>query len=1045
MICAFGEFELDAALFELRRSGQRVAVEPKVFDLLSHLVLHAERVVTRDEIFAALWPNEFVSDAALSYAVRAARKAIADDGRHQRFIRTVHRRGFRFVGNVVRRDEAATASSDSRPAPRIVSGAPFVGRELELAELVAASGNAAAGRGSLFLLSGEPGIGKTRLVRELAEDAARRSLRILTGRCYEGDGAPAFAPWMEALGSFVRTERESELRAALGDSAGDVAALVPEVRERFPHLPSPPSMDPERARFRLFDSVARFLGRAAANAPIVLVLDDLHWADFSSLLLLQFVAREIANHRLLVIGTHRDLLLARNHPLAQTLGNLARVEAYRRMSLNGLSPAEVRAFVRGASGVEPSDSVVASIHRETDGNPFFVTELVRLLDAPAQLQSSAAQLAIPPTVREAIIARIGAVSENCAGALEAAAVIGREFDVPVLAAVLRGESGTAVRDLVLGAIDEAVAVRLIEPIGGDRTLVRLRRYRFVHSLVREVVYDTLGGGRQALLHGLVGDAIEEIGARDPARQAELAHHFANAGEIHGAKAIAYSVAAAEQATATMAYEEAGAHYDRALSLLGVAGGNDRQRCELLLAMAWSHWQANDGARARPIAREAAALARALGSSDLLARAALSYGDAFRGFEMGVYDHELVELLEAALAAVGDQESELRARVLARLAVALYHAEGSDGRRETLSLQAVKASRRVRDAGAQLATLYSRHWAIWGPDSLDSRLSAATEMVLLADRVGDAEMSFHAHRFRFMDLLEEGSVEPLEHELQLCEDLAGRLGQPYYRWYVDTFHALRAFLEGRFADCERLAHVAAEVGQRAQNQNVTQILGIQIFAVRREQGRLGELTDAIRGFIDSFPKIPGWRAALAIACAESGQMDRARAEFEHVAADDFSVFPRDAFWLANLAALADVCAFLGDTEPAAVLYRLLAPFASSNVALAPGAACNGSVGRVLGRLSATMGRWDQARRHFEQALAMNLRLGAPQFVAHTQTQYAEMLLARSRAADRERAARLLQEACATYDRLAMPAAEKTAAALRLRAESTVPRRAAQVTA
>ncbi len=1025
MICAFGEFEVDAELFELRRSGQRVALEPKVFDLLSHLVLNAERVVTRDEIFAALWPKQFVSDAALSYAVRAARKAIADDGRHQRFIRTVHGRGFRFVGNVVRRDEDAIPLASSRPV-RPIASSPFVGRERELAELLGAADGASAGRGSLYLLSGEPGIGKTRLVDELTDQVARRGLRILAGRCYEGEGAPAFSPWMEGLDSFVRTEGERDLRTALGDAAADVATLVPEIHARFPSLPPLPSMDPERARFRLFDSVARFLARAARRAPVVLVLDDLHWADFSSLLLLQFVAREIAHSRLLVIGTHRDLVLARDHPLLQTLGNLARVEACRRLTLTGLSAAEVGAFVRGATGSDPPDSVVASIHRETDGNPFFVTELVRLLAATAQLETPGGKLAIPPTVREAITARLGSVSETCGMALDAAAVIGREFDVPLLAAVLQAErAGTPVRDLVLRAIDEAVAVRLIEAINGAADLVRLRRYRFVHSLVREVVYDALGASRQVQLHGLVGGAIEEMAGREPARQAELAHHFANAGEVHSERAVDYCVAAAAQATAQMAYEEASAHYERALRVLEAAGRSGAQRCELLLALGWSRWQANDAARARPVVREAAALARSLGSAELLARAALSYGDAFRGFEMGVYDRDLVELLEAAIAGLGEREGGLRARALARVAVALYHLEGSDQRRETLSLQAVKASRRARDPGAQLATLYSRHWAIWGPESLDSRLQAATQMVRLAERAGDAEMSFHAHRFRFMDLLEEGSVEPMERELRFCEELAGRLGQPYYRWYVDTFHALRAFLAGRFDDCERLAQGAAEVGQRAQNQNVMQILGIQIFAVRREQGRLAELTQAIRGFIDLYPKIPGWGAALAVACAESGDEDGARAALDRLAANGFAILARDAFWLANMAGLADVCVILRDREQAAVLYGLLAPFASSNITLAPGAACNGSVRRVLGRLSTTLGRWDQARRHFEQALQANGRLGAPQFVAHTQAQYAEMLLARSRRADRSHAARLLKEAGETYRRLGMRAGEEAA--------------------
>lgn len=1034
MICRFGDFEIDAALFELRRAGRRVAIEPKVFDLLSYLVVHAKRVVTRAEIFAAIWPNEFVSDAALAYAIRGARKAIDDDGRHQRFIRTVHRRGFQFVGTVARaRDVAAP---DAPPPPRPAPDLPFVGRERELADLVAALDAAAAGRGSVYLVSGEAGIGKTRLVAELAGVAAQRGARVLVGRCYEGDGAPAYAPWIDALGTFARAQADEDLAAALGENAADVAALIADIRARFGHLPALPVMDPERARFRLFDGVARFLARAAQRVPLLLVLDDLHWADFSSLLLLQFVAREIGASRVLAVGTHRDLLLAREHPLLQTLGSMARVAASRRAALTGLGAADVGAFVRAVSGIEAPESVIASIHRDTDGNPFFVTELVRVLAASAALASPiTGRLTIPPTVRQAIAGHLGAVSTGCARTLEAAAVIGREFDVPLLAAVLRAElPDAAMRDVVLQAIDEALAVRLIEAADGQTPQARLRRYRFVHSLVREVVYEGLGTHRQSRLHGLVGEAMERLAPFEAARPSELAHHFANAGA--SARAVDHACAAAEQATAVMAYEEAASSYELALGQLGAAGQGDRRRCELLLSLAWSRWQSNDAVRARAAAWEAAAAARTLGAAEILAAAALSYGDSFRGFQIGVHDPELVELLESALAGLGTRASGLRARVLARLAVALFQVAGSEKRRNALSVESLRVSRRAADAGAELAALYSRHWAIWGPDSVADRLRAAEQMVGLAERLGDAEMSFHAHRFRFMDLLEDGAIAPLDRELALCEQLAGRLRQPYYRWYVDTFLALRAFLDGRFDDSERLAQQAAEVGQRAQNQNVMQILGVQIFALRREQGRLAELGDAIRGFVASYPNIPAWHAALALVCAETGDQTGARAELEHLAPDDFAALPRDTFWLGSMAGLADVCAVLGDAEHAAVLYELLRPFESLNGTLAPGAACNGSTARVLGRLSATLGKWERARRHFERALQKNGRLNAPHFVAHTQTQYAEMLLARGDAGDRTPASALLRDAVGAYGRLGMPAAEEAARKLASRARRPV---------
>lgn len=1021
MICRFGEFEIDAALFELRHAGQRVPIEPKVFDLLSYLVRHSQRVVTRDEIFAAVWPNEFVSDAALAYAIRGVRKAIGDDGRQQRLIRTVQRRGFHFVGEVVRTPDHAAAATPA-PVASPPAGLPFVGRDRELADLIAALDAATGGRGGIHLVSGEAGIGKTRLVHELAGIAAARGACVLNGRCYEGDGAPAYAPWMSALGAFARTASAADLGAVLGDNAADVAALVPEIRERIAEPPPLPQMDPERARFRLFDGVARVLRRAAQRAPVLLVLDDLHWADHSSLLLLQFLGREIADSRVLAVGTHRDLLLGREHPLVQTLGALARVEACRRTTLSGLDSTAVGTFVRAAAGVETPASVIAAIHRDTDGNPFFVSEMVRVLAASSALGApSDGRLTIPATVRQAIAGHLGAVSERCARALETASVIGREFEVPLLAAVVAAElPAAAVRDAVLQAIDEALMVRLIEPIEAQAAPARLRRYRFVHSLVREVVYEGLGTSRQAQLHARVGAALERMGPAG-ARPSELAHHFANAGDAENA--VRYATAAAEQATAVMAYEAAAASYELALSVLGTAAETAPRRCRLLLALAWSRWQANDTSRARAAAQEAGNLARQLDSAELFAAAALSYGDSFRGLEMGIRDPELIALLESALARLGRRASGLRARVLARLAVALYHTGDSAPRRRALSDESLRVSRRARDHAAELAALYSRHWAIWGPDTVADRLLAAGEMVRLAERLGDAEMRFHAHRFRFMDLLEQGTSAALGRELATCEQLAAQLRQPYYRWYIDTFLGLQAFLAGRFDEYEGYAQQAAAVGQQAQNQNVMQIFGIQMFALRREQGRLGELRDAIGGFITAYPHIP-WGAALAIVCAETGDAVGARTELERLAVDDFAAVPRESFWLGAMAGLGDVCAILGDTDRAPVLYAQLRPFESLNVTLAPGAACNGSTARVLGRLSATLGQWDRAHRHFERALQRNRRLGAPQFIAHTETDYAEMLLARGAAADRARAATMLADAVATYRRLGMgPAAER----------------------
>ena len=1028
MIYSFADYEIDHTLFELRRSGVRVQVEPKVFDVLAYLVAHRDRVISKDELFQKLWPGEFVTDSALTYCIRTARTALGDDGTQQRFIKTIHSRGYRFVAKVqptavsrpgaVISDQLAV-SSTSKPETTDHAQPGFVGREREMHVLTAALGAAVAGHGRMVMLVGEPGIGKTRTAEELAAIARERDAQILVGRCYEGDGAPAFWPWVQIVRGYLRERDAAALRRVMGAAAADIAQIAPEVRELLSDAPTPPALEPEQGRFRLFDSMTTFLKKAGQDQPLVLILDDLHWADHSSLLLLQFVAREMHDARLLILGTYRDADFGRSHPLTQTLGDLARVAMCQRISLRGLKTVDVRHFIEATTGVRPADTLVAAVHRRTDGNPFFVTEIVRLLAAEHAGEpqaSTASAVRIPQTVREAIARRLNYLSEACNRILHTASVIGREFDVTVL------QRAGCVAPLAL--LDEAARARVIEEVP-----LTVGRYRFAHALVHEALSKDLSASERAHLHRRVGEALEELHAThlEP-YYGTLAHHFQHAASTGDtSKAIDYAARAGERAASLLAYEAAVGHYEGALHLLERTP-DERRRCTLLLALGDNQWKAGDSTRARDTFREAATLARVLRAPEQLAHAALGFGDTLRGFQMGVVDPALIDVLEDALHALGTADSALRARLLARLAVALYNVPDSVSRRNALSREAVEMAERSGDAAAQLAAVYSRHWAIWGPDSLDDRLAAAAQMVQLAEQLKDKEMAFHAHRFRFMDLLETGARADVEAAFGACAALAEELRQPYYLWYVASFQALRVFLEARFDDSERLAQEAAAIGQRTLNTNVSQIFGMQMYAVRKEQGRMAEIEAPARAFIAQYPTLPAWRAALAVICTEIGRADDARAEFEQLAADDFAGLPRDTFWLAAIHGLADVCAFLGDVRRAAPLFRLLEPYADRNVVMTPGTACSGSAARPLARLAALLGRWAEARRYFEQALSLGERLRARHFVAHAQCDYAEMLLAHAQPEDRHTATTLLAQAVATYSALHMDTFRARAAGL-----------------
>ena len=496
----------------------------------------------------------------------------------------------------------STVEPAANPLDRLAAGV-HVGREREVDELCEASDGALAGRGQLVLVSGEQGIGKTRLLEELTTYAHVRDALVLWGRCYEGQGAPAYWPWMQVIRAYSVDHDPDALAETMGAGAADIAQIVSEVRRRLPGLEPPPaSVGEEQARFRLFDSVTTFLLSASRREPLVVVLDDLHCADRPSLMLLEFLAPQLGGARLLVVGSYRDVKLHAQLPLGQTLGELARVRPPRRIALRGLTRPQVARYVTMTAGVEPDDALVDAVHAKSEGNPFFVAEIVRLLSAEGRLGCAADEIAVPQEVRELIARRLAPLGAQCREALAVAAVIGREFDLRVLQEV----SGVSAEQL-LEALEEAQAARVIAvPAPG--------RYRFAHVLINEALVDGLPASRRLRLHREVGEALERAfaGRLEP-RLAELAHHFleaAPAGDVE--QGLRYAGAAAEHASARLAYEEAARLYERALRALDLVPVDSARRCDLLLA----RHQTDDAERARDLLQNAVGTARNLGMTAL---------------------------------------------------------------------------------------------------------------------------------------------------------------------------------------------------------------------------------------------------------------------------------------------------------------------------------------------------------------------------------------------------------------------------------------------
>jgi DNA-binding SARP family transcriptional activator len=530
----------------------------------------------------------------------------------------------------------------------------FVGRGRELAELSGALDDALSGAGRVVLLIGEPGVGKTRLADELIARARVRGARVMVGRCWEAGGAPAYWPWVQSLRAHVRETEPHVLRAQLGVGAAELAQLLPELRELFSDLPEPPAPESEGTRFRLFEAVSSLLRSATGDRPLVLMLDDLHAADEPSLLLLQFVAREIADSPLLMICAFRDVDPAMRDPLVSALAELVREPHTTQIALSGLSQDDVAEYIQLSTGIQPSPRLVEAVHTETEGNPLFVAEAVRLLDAEDQIADRDAHLRIPPGVRAVIDRRVGRLSERCRSLLVTASVLGREFGLDALVRLTEHP-----RDQLMDALGEASAERIVGDVPGSPG-----RLRFGHALIRDTLYDELAPAHRMQIHQEAAEALEEVHSHDLAPHlAELALHYHAAAPAGGAeKAIEYARSAGDQAASQLAYEEAARLYEMALTMVD----RPSDRCDLLLAIGDARARAGDSPASKEAFREAAELAEERTLSERLARAALGYGGRII-WERQLDDERLVPLLERALAALGGDDSPLRVRLLARLA------------------------------------------------------------------------------------------------------------------------------------------------------------------------------------------------------------------------------------------------------------------------------------------------------------------------------------------------------------------------------------------
>jgi DNA-binding SARP family transcriptional activator len=908
---------------------------------------------------------------------------------------------------------ARAAGAGEAPQPRADGdflGEVVVGREEQIGQLRSGLDAAFNGHGVVFMIGGEAGIGKTRLADELAREARDRGAQVVWGRCWEAGGAPAYWPWVQVVRSLLHGGDNIDLRSFRGTGASSLLALVPELRESSPQPPSP-APESEGARFQLFDAVAWLLRESADVQPVLIVLDDLHAADTPSLLLLQFLAGQLGDVPVLLTGLYRDDHPSEDGALSACLAALARVHPTRRIRLTGLSIADTGAVIGAIAGRQVAASVARTIHAETEGNPLFVSEIVRLLEAEGRLERprdehrGGAQL--PDTVREVIGQRLRRLSSESRRLLSAASILGREFGVKELAAVAEIDD-----DAALEAFDEAITARVLAeaPTVG--------RLRFSHALVRDTLYEALSPAQRRAAHVRAGEILEGFYVSNPdPHLAELAYHFFEAlpsGEP--ARAVEYAQRAGDHAIALLAYEEAARLYALALRALDLQTEEEAdKRCALLVALGDARARAGDEPAAREAFLQAAAIAARAGLPVLQAQAALGYGGRFV-WARAYNDVHLIPLLEAALKALPADVSTLRVKLMARLSGALRDHPSRD-RRASLSTQAVEIARGLGDPATLAYVLDGHYSAMWSPDTCELRLAIADEIIALAQQVADHERATAGWVYRMITNMELGRMTKAEPELEIIAEEAAALRQPAQLWLAAATRANVALFQGRFDEAQALIDDALTLGERAQRRDAVVSHRLQLFVLNREIGARAEIEAIINDAVSEFPTRPVFRCALAYIQADLGNAGRAQAVIDDLAVQDFAAIQRDNEYLFSLAFLGDAVGALGEVRAAAILYDLLVPYARLNAINADEVA-SGSVSRTLGVLSTAMSRWDDARRHFEAAIVHNTDLGARPWVAHSQHDYGRMLLARGAPGGRDRAHQLLSDARQEYERLGM---------------------------
>jgi DNA-binding CsgD family transcriptional regulator/tetratricopeptide (TPR) repeat protein len=901
----------------------------------------------------------------------------------------------------------------SEPLKRISDPNPhrfIAGRARELEVFRGAFNRMLTGQLQVVLISGEPGIGKTRCAEALAEVAEDQGALVLWGRCHEEAGAPPYWPWVQILRTYVDASSLDEVRFSLGSAAQDIAAFVPElVNSSHLSREAPGAMvEANRERFRTFDAIRQFLHQATQQVPITLVLDNLHWADPPSLSLLEFLSQELLHSRLLIVGTHRNTDASRKSPLLDTLGGLSRDSNVQRVHLCGLSQASIGEVAQHLCGVDLSETALGMIYQRTDGNPLFAIELIKvLIDESAGAEITAMPNRIPAGVHETIGRRLIRLSAECNELLCVAAVHGRQFAAREIAATLAQDVPR-----VLSGLEPAVEAGILQPI----TAVS-GSYQFTHALIRETIYEDLPTVDRLKLHERAADALASIHfSHLESALTRIAHHYHEAATLgDSAKAVIFALRAAESAIRIGAYEDAILHYDHIIEALERAGLHHDERVARAYILKGSALrQLGQIQQSIEVLLEAVNRTQALGSAELLVDVLVFLAMVTRHADQ----QHFVPLIQRALALLPEVDSGPRAKALATLAFAKRTLTDKSPV-QLLVDESLDMASRCCDATARSACYQLTIMALRGdPESLNRRLQLGQDYIAVARSTRSADLLADAYHWQALNYFESGQLEDLSNLLDHYDSInVGRLGLSTLHQYQAGAHRVTlALLRGDWTNLESRIEGLLELGMKTRREDAAGVNGAQMFALNRDLGHLHALAPEIQRIAaGSTSRI--WEPGLMLICAEIGMLAEARRIFERIADRNFCAISRDDMYVTCLVFCAETCCILEDGNRAAALYQLLRPY-EGQTANHPTAVSFGAAELYLGML-ARAAKWpDLARRHFDHAVALNRAMLAWPSLVRTLFRYGAFLMTSQVESERHSGLQRLREAEQLARRLGM---------------------------